>query len=83
MNLNRVISAPCPWSHLEEQVTAPEWRSWDFCCLRAWELESRRSRQGQAHMSLPGSVLAAPRALSPEDVFPIKVSTVGAAGLEP
>ena len=83
MNFNRVISAPRPWSHLEEQVTAPERRSWDFCCLRAWEPESRCSRQGQAHMSLPGFVLAAPRTLSPEDVFPIKVSTMGAAGLEP
>lgn len=83
MNLNRLISAPRPWSRLEEQVTAPEWRSWDFCCLRAWEPESHCSRQGQAHMSSPGSVLAAPWALSPKDVFPVKVSTMGAAGLEP
>lgn len=32
-------------------------------------------------MSSPGSVLAALQALSPEDVFPFKVSTMGATGL--
>lgn len=83
MGLNRVTSAPCPWSRLEEQVTAPERWLWDFCLVRAWGPESCWSHQGQARMSSPGSVLAALQALSPEDVFPFKVSTMGATGLEP